>query len=381
MKNLLVFLVFLFSYSLSQPPLKIPLRKIQVPLQGLSGISKITTPNLKRTNQKTLQKLLKSNFFFWKYYISLETPQNQRLLVSISTKFAGIWVKDIKCYDCSLSAETPKCSYKCESGALFQNNFECDNCNLISKKPSIPQLSKLIKKSKSIAANLKIDLFTNFFQLNQIPLILAQETRNVKFIQADGQFGFLSDSNKKTDVVSWLIKNKIIADNGFSVVLNPKDDEKHRTSFILLGGSDNTIITENSFQNTSFNPKNFTLPLKNIEIDGEKAFKKSTMKGIIDIDKNYIGLPKEAFSLFLKKIKGTCDFVGKLIFCSLEESISKSESLSISIIFAQNNVFSLPIKNLLQCKSIPEVRLSNYCLLKVRETKNLTIGIIIYLFY
>ena len=178
--------------------------------------------------------------------------------------------------------------------------------------------------------------------------------------------------------MSWLIKNKIIADNGFSVVLNPKDDEKQRTSFILLGGSDNTIITENSFQNMSFNPKNFTFLLKNIEIDSEKAFKKLTvLKGIIDIDKNYIGLPKEALSLFLKKIKGTCDFIGKLIFCSLEESISKSESLSISFISAQNNVFSLPIKNLLQCKSIPEVRLSNYCLLKVRETKNLTIGIII----
>ena len=313
-----------------------------------------------------------------KYYISLETPQNKRFLVSISTNFAGLWLKDTKCYDCTLSAETPKCSYKCESGALFQNNFECDNCNLISKKATIPQLAKLIKKSKSITADLKIDLLTNFFQLNQIPLILAQETRNVKFIQADGQFGLLSDSNKKTDVVSWLIKNKIIADNGFSVVLNPKDDEKQRTSFILLGGSDNTIITENSFQNMSFNPKNFTFLLKNIEIDSEKAFKKLTvLKGIIDIDKNYIGLPKEALSLFLKKIKGTCDFIGKLIFCSLEESISKSESLSISFISAQNNVFSLPIKNLLQCKSIPEVRLSNYCLLKVRETKNLTIGIII----
>lgn len=376
MKILLVFLCFIFSYVLSQPPLKIPLRKISVPLQGLSGISKITTPNLKRTTQKTLQKLLKSNFFFWKYYISLETPQNQRFLVSISTNFAGLWLKDSKCYDCSLSAETPKCSYKCESGAFFQSNFECDNCSLISKKPLIPHLTKLIKKSKSIAANLKIDLFSNFFQLNQIPLILAQETRNVKFIQADGQFGLLSDSNTKTDVVSWLIKNKIIADNGFSVVLNQKDDEKHRTSFILFGGSDKTIINEDSFQYMSFNEKNFTLPLKNIEIDGEKAFKKSTLKGIIDIDKNYIGLPKETLSLFLKKIRGTCDFIGKLIFCSLEESISKSESLSISFISAQNNVFSILIKNLLQCKSMPEVRLSNYCLVKVRETKNLTLGII-----
>ena len=129
MKILLLFLVFIFSYSLSQAPLKIPLRKIQVSLQGLSGISKITTPNLKRTNQKTLQKLLKSNFFFLKYYISLETPQNKRFLVSISTNFAGLWLKDTKCYDCTLSAETPKCSYKCESGALFQNNFEIYSFN------------------------------------------------------------------------------------------------------------------------------------------------------------------------------------------------------------------------------------------------------------
>jgi len=226
-----------------------------------------------------------------------------------------------------------------------------------------------------LTANFTIDCFFDIFSLKEFPVVLALETRNITFIQADGQLGLSLNSQKKKDIFSLFMKRKIIDTKGFSLVLNSKDDETHRTSFLLFGGSENTILTEKELKYVHFNQKNFSVSINGIEMNGEKALKKGKTKARFDFDKNYIGLPSKALTFLLKKLKGTCDFIGKLIFCSLEESISKSLDFEISFVFSKTLVFSIPLQSLIVCKPISELRLSNYCLLKVREKKNLMIGL------
>lgn len=377
MKSLIFFfLIIVVVYSTNN--LFIPLKKIGVPLQGISTKKlNISNQYIKKLSRVKLSNLIKSHYIFPKFFVTLQSSQKTKFLISLSTKFSGLWFKDPKCYDCSLIKNTPKCVYNCISDKNFQQIFNCSNCSSISKKYLIPELKTRIKKSKYVYSDLIINrYYESFISLNKYPIILALETVNIKLVNGDGQLGLKSDK-KKLDFLSILAEKKLISKESFSIYFNINDNKTYCSSYLQLGGYKNENFLERELKFISFSSKDFSFLIESIKFGNERTItiENDKYSSFIDLDNNFMGFPDKIFDRLIEflviKMKGKCDFISSLVFCSFS---TFQNNQKLSLFFSKNINLSIPIQRLVNCQSIPEYKIANYCLLNIKKTKDFILG-------
>jgi len=212
----------------------------------------------------------------------------------------------------------------------------------------------------------------NMLELKDFPLVLALETRNISLIKGDGQLGLRYDDKKHMDFISVLYKKRIIKKESFAFFFNKTDNSSKISSYLLLGEENK----EENMRFLSFNPLNFSLSIKGIQITDEKLLIFDDQKVFIDIDDYFLRFPvsflKKFLEVLLKKTKGICDEIGSLIFCSFDEKMMSS--FKIGFVFNEKMNFAIAIEKLFDCKPLIEYKIPNYCLLRIKKSKNFVLS-------
>ena len=379
MKIIQFFLFFLCFSCISADDFYIPLKKTYIPLQGLSlNDKKLYNDKIKAIPYKNFIKTIKSIYMSMKFFILLQNKEKALFFISPCTNFYGLWMKDPMCYDCGVKGQTRKCSKTCIFDKNFTKTYECEDCQSISKNYTIPNLKYLIKRSKYVFSDIEINRFgRSSFDIREYPIVLATETRNLSLIKGDGQFGLRLDPLYHMDPLSLLYKKQIIAKKSFAFYININDNENYISSHISFSSSNKALYLENNLKYLPFDPENFSINIKGLQIDENLLNFTYNEKAFFDVNYAFIGVNedilKEIIENIQKIIKEKCDIWGYLIFCYIEDIYLINNS-KIRYIFNDKIDLSMPISNLFDCKAITQYKIANYCLLRVRKNKTFRLG-------